>query len=495
MIDRRANAVLLAVAVAAVGFAAGLRIWIATGPLGVLNADEVVSALMARDVLDGHVTTFFWNQSYGGTLQVFPLAASIALLGDRIGLIVLPLIEWAGICVLTFALARRRLDVPIALAVVALGAVAPATAIWMSTRPMLFYNATLLLGLGAILLADGASGDTDAPDAEHRPRLAAIGLLLGLGWWTSTQILYFAVPALYVLLRHRRVRTWPGAGMLAGGAAVGAAPWLVHNARTSLSSLRSGPPRDGGVGDHLAAQVERGWPMAAGLRRPFDEAWLLPGPGWAYVAVLAAALGLVAWVFLRRPELRTPLAGVLPSFFVLHLLAPTGSFVGTGRYYAFVVPSLAYVVVAALSRVRRGAVLVAALVVVAALGSTLTLHSMRHFQFGPDDPGELLAALDDRGIRHVYANYWVAYPLAWADADLVVSPHVSERRPDWSAAVRAADEVAFVFWLPQGDDAARAAEVVPLLDDVGIAERFEVGRFLVVVPERNVAPEDLTAPG
>lgn len=233
--------------------------------------------------------------------------------------------------------------------------------------------------------------------------------------------------------------------------------------------------------------------MTVGTRRPFDERWLLPGPSWFLVLAVAAVLVAIAIVFLRVPSLRSPLAGVLPSFAVLHLLAPTGSFVGNGRYYFFVVPGLAYAIVAALTRVRHSHVATSGLLLVAAVVSTGTLLSMRTVQFGPDDPAALLDELSARGIEHVYANYWVAYPLAWADADLVVSPNFTERRPDWSAQVRAADDVAYVFWMPQVDDAERARALAPRLAAAGIAEEFDVGRYRVIVPSVNVPPEQLPA--
>lgn len=480
------------VVVSAVGiaFGIGLRLWVSLGPLGRLNADEVVSALMARDLLAGHWSTFFWAQSYGGTIELVPFAGLITLVGDRAAIVALPLIEWIGIAIVSFALARRRLDRDLSLAVVALIAVAPAAAVWFSTRPMLFYNPTMLFGLGALLLADQLR-DEHRTRTDRLIRLALLGLLLGLGWWTSTQILYFAVPAVYALVRHRLVRTIEDGVALAAAAVVGALPWLIDNLGNRGRSLTDGPPRDGGIVDHLVAQIERGWPMIVGTRRPFDERWLLPGPSWLLIGLVAAALAAIAAAFVRVPSLRSPLAGVLPAFAVLQLLAPTGSFVGNGRYYTFLVPPLAYAIVAALSRVRHAHVAIAALVAVGAVTTTATLSSMRDVQFGPEDPDDLIEALDDRGIDHLYTNYWVGYPLAWADDELVVSPNFADRRPDWSAEVRAAPRVAYVFWLPQLDDAQRAADLIPRIDEIGIDEQFDVGGYRVVVPATNVAPEQL----
>ena len=47
-----------------------LRIWTYRSTLGIPNADEAVVGLMARHVLDGELTTFYWGQAYGGSQEV-----------------------------------------------------------------------------------------------------------------------------------------------------------------------------------------------------------------------------------------------------------------------------------------------------------------------------------------------------------------------------------------------------------------------------------------
>jgi hypothetical protein len=298
-------------------------------------------------------------------------------------------------------------------------------------------------------------------------------------------------------VRRRTIGSVGEAGALAGGAVAGAMIWLGYNARNGLQSLRDLPPSDGSTTDHVLAQIGRGWPMVVGARRPFDEQWLLPGGGWVLAPLAVAAVAAVGVAFWRHPSLRTPLAGVLLAFPVLQAIAPTGSFVGNGRYYYFVVPSLAYAVVAALTRLRpvwREAAVIA-LMAGAAVATGLTLASMRDVQFGPDGLDTVAAALREREIDHVYANYWIGYPLAWADDGLTVTTDHTDRNPRWAAAVRAAPRAAYVFWLPYVDDAERFDRLEPLLRELGIVESFDVDGYRVVVPERNVPPERLSAPG
>jgi hypothetical protein len=481
-VERARRRIVLWFAVAAIAAGVAMRVWIATGVLGTLNADEAISGLMARALLDGDVDVFFWGQAYGGTLEVVPLAALMATVGDQAGLTVLPLVEAAGIGVLTYLLARRRLPMEWALAVVGLAAVAPAAAVWFSTRPMLFYQPAILLGLGALLLAERLADRVGQPDHWT---WAALGLLLGLGWWTSTQILFFAVPAVYWVIARRAVTSWRPLLLATGGAVLGALPWIVANLTSRGRSLRELPEGDGSYLDHLVAQVERGWPMTFGLRRPFDESWL--GGALTPLLVIAAigAAVAVTVTFVRHAHLRSPLAGVLLAFPLLHALAPTGSFVGNGRYYVFVVPALAYAVVAALSTWRWSVAATIAVLPVVTIVTLSTLLDLRTVQLGPTGLDAVADALAERDVEHVEADYWIAYPLAWADHDLRVAPTNTDRRPAWSAEVVAADVVAHVFWMPYDVDARRYADTIEALRSSGDTEELVVGDHRVVIVGRE----------
>ena len=68
-----------------------------------------------------------------------------------------------------------------------------ASSVWFSTRAMLFYQPTIIFGLGAIIAAEQLAEDEQSDRGPH-VRWAVLGLLLGVGWWTSTQIVFFAVP-------------------------------------------------------------------------------------------------------------------------------------------------------------------------------------------------------------------------------------------------------------------------------------------------------------
>ena len=66
--------------VAGVGIA--LREWTYRATMGIPNADEAVVGLMARHVLDGELTAFYWGQAYGGSQEALLTAPVFAIAGS-----------------------------------------------------------------------------------------------------------------------------------------------------------------------------------------------------------------------------------------------------------------------------------------------------------------------------------------------------------------------------------------------------------------------------
>ncbi len=471
----------------------GLRVWIIRGPLGSVNADEAVTGLMARALLDGNFSTFYWQQQYGGTVEIIPFAVLVAAIGDRAAIVVLPLLESLIIGWLLFVVARRRLGGQLALATVALAAVFPAASVWFTTRAMLFYQPVIIAGLGALVLAEQLAED----DVDTRGRVwrwIGLGFLLGVGWWASTQVLFFAIPVVVWLVVRRAVHSWSGPMSALGGFVVGASPWLLHNIRTEGGSLRDLPGGQGSYVDHLQVQVEAGWPMSVGLRRPFDERWVLEGWGWPLAIAAIVVAGAVVVAFARHRRIRSPLALVLVCFPLVHALAPSSYYVGTGRYYLFIMPAISYAIVAALSTIGHAHRWVGVVLVGATVMTGWTLHDLREVRPGPLSTEAVADALLERDIEHVYSDYWAGYMLSWENDEIIVSPYIFDRRPDWSAEVRAAADAAYVFDLSSATEQARSTDLIArLTEHVGITEEFDVGPFHVVVPARNVPPELLPA--
>ena len=61
-----------------------LRVWVYRSTLGIPDSDEAVVGLMARHILHGQITTFFWGQAYGGSQEALLDGARVPGLRQRL---------------------------------------------------------------------------------------------------------------------------------------------------------------------------------------------------------------------------------------------------------------------------------------------------------------------------------------------------------------------------------------------------------------------------
>ena len=339
-------------------------------------------------------------------------------------------------------------------------------------RPMLFYQPAMIAGLLIIDLAHPAR-------TSHRWML--IGLVAGIGWWTSPQVLFIALPACAALMSIRPTRQqWM---RLMAGSIVGAAPWLFVNLTTRLASLREGPPASGTIAERLQQQVEIGWPMSLGLRTPFHESWIITG-GPLIALAIGGALAAAIVVTMRRYGWNAAIVLTPVVFVPLQVLAPTGGYIGSGRYYVFIIPSIAVAIVAALNRVSPFFVAAVASVMVAL--SVVGTEEIRNWRMEPTGVETVAHRLADEGHRAVIADYWSAYLLAWYEPDLVVMPTYTERQPLWSAEVMEATTVTNVVWTGDPNDAARLGDLLAADPPPSTVEQW--GDWTIVVSAQVGSP-------
>ncbi len=439
---------------------------------GRIHADEAVAGLMARSLLDGDWSTFFWGQQYGGTVELLWLSPALALFGNA-SISAVPILEAIVLCVLVWRYCSHFLSNSDAVLAASLLWAAPALWQWFSLRPMLFYQPTLIIGLCLLLLLRPGRATYNWP---------LVGLLLGLGWWTSPQVLFFAVPALV----GTRLRVIQGRALLklVAGFCVGAAPWIATNLATRFASIREQPPRSGSLVDHLGSQFSTGWPMTFGLRVPFTEEWIWEPfrlLSYPIIAVFSAA----AVVAYRTHRMAVAAAiGVIPTFVIMQVVAPTGSFVGTGRYYVFVVPSIAIVIIAATTGLsfRMASLRTFTVATMLALSFVGTLSS-KDQRMEPTGVSDVAATLVSEGHTHIRADYWSAYLIAWYEPDLVVAASHTDRRPEWAQQVSAAPQVTEVFWLGIDYERQRFEEL--LASDAQILSNSQWEDWAIVVVEQQ----------
>ena len=337
-----------------------------------------------------------------------------------------------------------------------------------------------------------------------------LGLAVGIGWWATPEIVYFAVPLAVLLVaswdrlyagERRWAGPWRPAPVLvaAGGIVVGALPWIFTNVRTGFVSLRTGslPDYQGiGYGGRLECSSGPCFPSSSGCG-PCPVApgsvgrwWAVCSTGswprWWSLALVRAAL--VARQGRRAAPLVGVAAGVVAFPFVYALVPATGYWVD-GRYGVLLPSLVVLVLVMALSwpgaraetapvrarhaRPARTAsrsptramtpVLAVALAGVLAAGALTTATAdaggvpttPSAFAAGWGDPEaparHVVAEMQRHHIRYAYGSYWTAYVLDALDPDrVVVTPsHLDVVRwPEAAAAVRSSPDPAYLFSAP-----------------------------------------------
>ena len=402
-----------------------LRVVVYRSSLGVLDGDEAVWGLMARHFLDGEFSVFFWGQGYGGTLEVFPTAALFALLGtSTLAIRIVPIVLTALAAVIVWRVGRRTVGEPAARIAAVLLWVWPPYLVWKSERAHGFYGSGLVLASLILLLVVRL--------AERRSRVdaALLGLVLGLGWWQTPQIVPIAIPACVWLL-WRKPTIWRDVWLVVPAALVAALPWLVSNLRHDWWSfdVASGqtpyPAR-------LRGFVSATFPMALGIRIPWTSEWLFGVPLVGLVYVGLVVLFAVAWWRRRRSPAAHLLFGTVAAFPFLYALSPSTWLVDEPRYVVVLLPVLALLVAQACATLVRASALVAAAVVLSTLvlwhlSSSPVFVERADGLFVPRDFAPLVAYLETHGPRRVFAGYWIAYRTDFESRERLVAAETDLR--------------------------------------------------------------------
>jgi 4-amino-4-deoxy-L-arabinose transferase-like glycosyltransferase len=430
------------VVVLALAVGLGLRLWYLTH--APVNSDEAIVGLMARGILHGHFVAFYWGQPYGGGGEPFVVALLFALFGQSAFVLGLAPALLSGVsAVLAWRVARRLVSAPLLAALAgALVWVGPDVFAFTSTLEYGFRGVTLVCGLACLLFALRV---LDRPVAAGDA--GALGLFVGIGWWSSPEIAYFLVPSgllvVSALVRTRtEVRRWLlGATIGVLAAAVGALPWLWANARSGFASLHTSNFPGGthsalntGFGGRLGVFFRLALPIDVDLRRLVSGTFLVGGPGVAVLAIVVFGTIVAAVVVcVARWDRGVAIAAGVLAFPLIFAAQPGTWYWQDGRYIVFLSPLLALALVAVVEpmgqwfsawtgrRVRPPAL--ASLLGLAVVLGAATLSvaaftqdnqvSPRTFTTDWSDPNhpvdQAIATLEAHGVRAGYADYWVAY--------------------------------------------------------------------------------------
>ena len=486
--------VVLKAAVAAVALAGlGLRLWMLSGRIGVLDSDGAVPGLMALHMPE-EFPVFYWGQAYGGSIESLVAAALFVVLPDSgFVLRLVPVAFCAGSSLVCWRIGHRLIGARAGMVAGALFWLAPIGLLWWSTKVGVYWSALFLTLLALLLLVR-------AVDAERWSvfEAPAFGMVVGLAWWANPQSAYLLAPAGLVygrsLLRH-----WRRFPLVMVGAAVGVAPWLVHNLRHDWASLDA-PAQANTVPneylDHLHGFVTTALPMALGLRQPFTKEWVVPVLAPVLYVAAVAGFAYLAFKIVRRRDRRVVLLVAALTYPFFYALSPFSWFVGLPRYTLFLFPLVA-LLVASVVAARTHLVLLAFGVAAVSVGlGTMGLLETGASPGAPDAPvpvgmDGVEDLLVDNGVRHAFANYWVAYRVTFELHERVLVTAIgSSRYEPIDRAVRTDPRPAYLFV----DGSSWLAGFRRELARLGVpAETHRSGPWVLVLPGRKLLPEELPA--
>jgi hypothetical protein len=354
-----------------------------------------------------------------------------------------------------------------------------------SMREMLFYESTLAMGLAIFLLA---LRFIERPTRWMEP--LAIGLLAGVGFWMSTNIIYFVVPAGVAILSAGR-RMLPRVLLSIPTALLGAAPWISYNLQHHFASLDEGRKfAQGTYIEHLRV-FGRGVGLTVGLASGQGIDGRLRFIAVVFgIVLLGAVIALIAGQARRMVTRRvaTPPLDVLAALFVPFWFAasPIAGTEVIPRYFFFAWP-VAALLLGRLLRAPRAAVgALMIILIVATVGVDAELRKR------PDIPSlrPVAAALYGRHTTRAFGDYWVAYRLAFETKErVIVSPFTSRRRPLYDTIVYADSHPAWIFLRGAPDEALVIKRAAARHIDI---DAVTAGSFDILFPAAPLHPEDVS---
>ncbi|HEX9035977.1 MAG TPA: hypothetical protein VF808_03210 [Ktedonobacterales bacterium] len=300
----------------------------------VIDGDEALVGIQAERILHGQFPTYFYGQSYMGSLETYLIAGVLSVSGPSAwALRTVPIALSLALVYLTWRLARALLPgdartTPLLAGLAAIVAAVPpvydaVTELRAWGGQIEVYVITLALLLATIELAGRLRAGADAWELARR--WALLGFLAGLGYWVNPLISYALVACGLWLAASltRRVRATGRAGAVEsaqgalaaiGGAALGGLPAWVYALRArgaNIAVYLSQPavtanqtPAAAHGRAALALAITRAY-VTCSAPRVLDGA--LPGEGavWALLRLLLLVipllgLALALWVTLGQ---------------------------------------------------------------------------------------------------------------------------------------------------------------------------------------------------
>jgi Dolichyl-phosphate-mannose-protein mannosyltransferase len=502
------------------------------------SADEGMVGMVAQAALHAHFQAFLGGQAYGGTAEPYLIALAFLVLGQTAVTAELAEVALAAIAALIVwrIVLRLHPDGRVAWLAAAFAWCAPTVTVVDSTFAEGFRGVALICGLLLLLIALRVFDR-----GPHLVDLGAFGLMVGIGWWSTPEIVYFVLPASIILIMAMkrspapRWRVWSlpvMSGVVAVG--VGALPWIWANIRSGLASLRTSGPYTVPLtyGGRLADFFRYGLAMDFGLIR-VDDGLRFTGAAQPFlygaaVVILGSALVLCS----ARGGRCAALVVAVVAYPFLYAIPPSAWDWKDGRYGNYLIPILAIVVtlgtVEAGRRLRLAAgfpLLMLSSVVLLVFGLSVyglnqwadLVHTHLSGSWGdPDDPTlRIVHQLERSGVQSGYADYWVAYKLDFygrGSLAFTTAGYEIDRSPTINSEVHRSSHPAWLFvpimWasrdntqfsapkLTVGPDTVTEAQFKQTLHRLGIPYRqVNTDLLTAIIPARRLTPFEAGLPG
>ena len=493
-----------------------------------IDGDEAIVGLMGKHILEGRdIPVFYYGQHYMGSLEAIMASISFWFFGmSSCTLQLVPLVWSLALIPIMYLLGTACFGHRAGVVSALLTAVPPpALVVWSSKARGGFIEVVVL---GALALLITVHWLRAQPSRLWFP--AAIGFVLGVGWWVNNQIAYFMVPVGIVSLGHilgpresepslsKRLVAIPsivavGAGMFF----IGSIPYWVYSARHGFPSAGMfGFATYEQFREHLGGLRQIALPMVIGAKRFWHKQQVFPGAVLFGYLLYGLPLAIVAvarireefGVWIGRIDRRHPVE--LFSLFcisccLIFAVSSYGWLVQAPRYLLplyvgiFVLLGVAAEYLLRISRLA-GYGFVAFIVVFhlagayyggrAVAGEPMVFAGQRVAR----DHGPLIEALDQLGITKVRTNYWIGYRLAFETAERVTFVMLAEpdqiRIPEYQDSGSTPHEL-----LPLVLVQSEAKIIKPAMARVGISfSELKAGEYQILFNLTRSAPEPSSLP-
>ena len=413
-----------------------------------VDADEAIVGLMARHIAAGEpLPTFYYGQHYMGSLEPFLTSLVFRVFGESpVTLRVVPLIFATALIPLIYRLGREVSSRRVGHMAALLCAVAPVGLLVWSTKARGGFIELVYIGAFALLL-------TVRWIKTARPSTlstAAIGTVLGFGWWTNNQIVFFMVPIAMIMALRINSSRLPVLERLVSflhhalsgivGFLFGGLPFWLYNIKHEFISFQmftSAGKRD--LASQLYGLFDSAIPILVGAKRFWESTDIFPGSTIVayllYGAVIAGiTLGgleeLLSLVKLKvgRYGPATLLLAFLLTTFATFSLSSFGHLVQAPRYLLPAYVALFVLIGIAVDSVYRLSPTLGRLL----LTSFVAMNLLSAYAGGRAVPGEpivfrydrvshdhseLLSWVQENGVKFVKTNYWIGYRLAFETSE------------------------------------------------------------------------------